>query len=89
MRVLRAGFPCMNKEEKPMKNAKIRRKMNSPEIRRATMARALHPWARSITGFLPCLSDNTPQEMSPAAVLRLTTLWTTPRDTTLTPVERI
>jgi len=79
----------MNNDEKPMKKAKTSKKRKSPEIRRATIAINRHAWAARMMGLLPSLSDMVPQIMSPAAVLKLIMLWTTPRSTTRTPVERM
>jgi hypothetical protein len=89
IRAFLAGFPVIQRAEKPIRNAKARRKENSPETIKAAIARSLHDWETRMTGFRPNLSDRAPQAISPAALLRLRTLWMTPRSTTLTPVERM
>lgn len=87
MRALLAGFPIMKRAEKPMRKAKAMRKAKLPERISAVMERSLHAWEAMMTGFRPNLSERKPQAMRPAAVLRLSTLWMTPRPTTLAPVE--
>jgi hypothetical protein len=86
---LLAGFPTMNKDETPIKNAKATRKTMFPEIIRATMDKIRQTLDTKITGFLPYRSAITPHAMSPPAVLRLRMLWTNPSSTMVTPRERM